>query len=97
MYLALPFLLCICVLVKTQNRTTLHVGVLLELTDHWYSPYVGYYDDVLEYAFREIEEREDILPEFAFKMAVKDTKVSTFRLIIYNYYDKLYINEIEVN
>lgn len=73
------FLVIVCVFrILAEGKTTLHVGVLLELSDYWYSSYTNFYDDVLDYAFREIEERDDILKDFNFEMTIQDTKVSSY-------------------
>lgn len=73
------FAVCVLVTVLVSghaaSKSTIEVGVLLELTDYWYSKYAGFYTQILDYAFKEIEERGDILPSFTFNMTVKDTKV----------------------
>lgn len=61
-------------------KSVIEVGVLLELTEYWYSDYAGFYSETLDHAFKEIEERGDILPGFTFNMTVKDTKVAFFIL-----------------
>lgn len=68
---------------QVGSKSTLEVGVLLELSDYAYSEYRGLYPDILDYAFKEIEERGDILPGFTFNMTVKDTKVWAFKFQFY--------------
>lgn len=66
--------------VASSNVTTLHVGVLLEITRYWGSGQTRTFDDVFEYAFDQINQRSDILPGFKFKLHVRDTYVSNISL-----------------
>lgn len=59
----------------TPNRTTLNVGILLELTDNWYQSFTKGFIYIFEKVFEDIRRRHDILPEFEFNLTVKDTKV----------------------
>lgn len=62
--------------VETSNKTTLHVGILLELTEYSNKYFIEVFDDMLNYTLQRIANRSDILDGFDFQVCVKDTKVS---------------------
>lgn len=57
------------------DESTLHVGLLLELSNYWFARYIREFVDVFDYAFEMIQNRSDILPGFNFKMTVRNTQV----------------------
>ena len=57
------------------GKDTLHVSVLLETTHYFLSKYFTFFSDILEHAFKEIENRRDILPEYSLELIPKDTQV----------------------
>lgn len=71
-------LLALSVRVSCKEPTVLYVGGLFELTESWYSGYTPFFVTIIQHAFEEIHERDDILPDFRFEMIVKDTKVCIF-------------------
>jgi len=60
---------------KCNANTELNVGVLLELSNYWFSGFVRMFVHVIEYAIEAIDERKDLLDGFTLKMTVRDTKV----------------------
>lgn len=59
-----------------SNKTTLHVGLLLEMSEYRYWRYVNLLPHILEYAFNESHKIPTLLPDYEFKMIIKDTAVS---------------------
>jgi len=59
-----------------ENKTTLHIGILLELTDNWYAGFTNGFTDIFEKVFSDIKKRHDILSGYDFKLTTKDTQVS---------------------
>ena len=77
----------ICAIVLTTfvisvstEKTTLYVGALLELSNHWYQKYVNFFGLILEHVFEEVDNRTDILPNYSLKLIKKDTEVSSMNL-----------------
>jgi len=60
-----------------ENRTTLHIGILLELTRSWYRAYTHGFIDIFEKVFTDIQNRHELLLGYDFKLTIKDTKVSS--------------------
>ena len=58
------------------ERQVLHVGVLLEMTNHWYGEYVNFFVNIIEHVFEEVENRTDILADYSLKLITKDTQVN---------------------
>lgn len=59
----------------SAEKKILHVGALLELSNHWYEEYVNFFDNIIEHAFEKIENRTDILADYSLKLITKDTQV----------------------
>lgn len=59
-----------------SNKTTLYVGALLELSNHWYQSYVNFFVTIIEHVFEEVENRTDILADYSLRLITKDTQVS---------------------
>ena len=57
------------------ENNLLRVSVLLEKTRHGMSTYFAFLSDITRYAFTEIENRTDILPEYSLELETKDTQV----------------------
>ena len=71
-------LITMCFVVRKTtiaDGPVLHVGALFEMSDNFYDKYVNFFDDVIEYAFEEIRNRTDILPDYSLKLIIKDTQV----------------------
>ncbi|XP_053381960.1 gamma-aminobutyric acid type B receptor subunit 1-like [Mercenaria mercenaria] len=56
------------------EKKKLYIGVLLELSDHWYVRYTNFFPTVFENAFQGIYNRSDILADYEFEMVIKDTQ-----------------------
>lgn len=67
--------------VVSAEKTTLYVGALLELSNHWYQKYVNFFGIILEHVFEEVDNRTDILSDYSLKLIKKDTEVSSDFLV----------------
>ena len=63
------------VLTENSDNCVLHVGALFELSNHWYERWINYFVTIVEYAFAEVDNRTDILPDCSLKLIPKDTEV----------------------
>lgn len=72
-----PVIILVCWLCIVSNgNKTLYIGVLLELSEHWYAPYTGFFPSMFKYAFEGIYNQSDLLKDFKFELVIRDTKVS---------------------
>lgn len=62
----------------------LHVGVLLEMTNHWYSDIATGLVDVLQYVTEDINKNQAILPGYTLNFTVYDTQVGGYRAKQFN-------------
>ena len=79
-----PLLFLIATLAPARvspEKTTLYIGALLELSNHWYESYVNFFINIIEYVFEEVENRTDILSEYSLKLVTKDTQVGLAMLL----------------
>lgn len=92
MFRLLPFI-AVCLFLNpgfadATNKTILHVGLLLELTNYWYSPWASTFDEVFKNAFSKIHDTPELLDGFEFKIHLRNTKVRFCKTIsiktIYN-------------
>ena len=56
------------------GKYMLNVCVLLEMTQYRYSKYYAFFNDIIQHAFQEIENRTDIL-QYSLQLTPKDTQV----------------------
>ncbi|WAR02880.1 GABR2-like protein [Mya arenaria] len=54
--------------------TPLHVGVLLEQTNHWYKDYTNFFPVIMESVIEAVRNNSDILPDYDFFLDVADTE-----------------------
>ena len=72
----LVFVICLIIIqTALADKSELYVGALLELSNHWYENWVNYFINIIEHAFKEIENRTDILVDYSLKLIPKDTQV----------------------
>ena len=77
-------MLLVIVQVSVEDKTSLHVGALLELSHNWFGRYFNFYIEILEHVLTEIENRTDILPDYSLKLISKDTKVFMKQFLFLN-------------
>ena len=74
-YRILVFMILLTSARVLPEKTTLFIGALFELSNHWYQSYVNFFIDIIEYVFEEVENRTDILADYSLKLVTKDTQV----------------------
>lgn len=70
------FFVAPCQCMASANKTTLNIGVLIEQSKSWYKYIANGFLFVYEHVLQDIREKEDLLPDFDFKLTVRDTEVS---------------------
>ena len=78
-------LIFLCIILSltrvSPEKTSLYVGALLELSNHWYQNYVNFFINIIEYVFEEVENRTDILADYSLKLVTKDTQVNILLIL----------------
>lgn len=92
MDLRLLFTLFALCWVKIGGSDTLHIGVLLEKTNYWYSPFARTFEYVFNYVFKEIKNTTGILDGFDFQLHIRNTMVGLLLYVIvllYSFFGKV--------
>lgn len=65
----------LCSSAQCENKTVLHIGILMGLTDWYLAEYVQNTLYIFTHALEKIKNTTDVLSEFELELHVKDTKV----------------------